>query len=1019
MASGATPPQPPLTPLIRLERTTALSRIRDGFRACGAALLLCVVTSAQEPTGSIRGVVYDDDFDTPMGGAKVAVVGVELDVLSSDQGSYRLSGLPPGSYTVVASKEGYVRQVKSGVVVTAGQLSDLDIRMPGEFTDLEEFVVQDLLQLGGGEAELLQLRFESPALMDAISAELMSRAGVSDAAGAMRLIAGATVEDGKFPVVRGLPDRYVSSQVNGVRMPSADEDKRAVELDQFPAAVMENLQIKKTFTPDQQGDASGGAVNVLTKGIPEDSVFEFKAQYSINTNAAGRDDFLSYAGGGVNSWGLDDGGRDVQTENFGQSWDGAVGVSPTEAPIDFKLSFATGGKNELDNGLTLGGFASLFYERDSSHIDDGEDNAYWVDTPGGPLVPEKKQNQGPDDFKTALFDVIESSQSVQWGGLTILGAEVEDHAVDLTVLYTHTAEDVAILAEDTRGKEYFFPGHDPGDPFSPGSDPLDIDIAPYIRSQTLEYTERTTGTFQLAGDHILPFDDYGPFFDFREPELDWNLSSNFADQNQPDKRLFGTLWKPETYNQGFPSIGIDPFFTDPFYSPFKPAANFNLGNLQRIWKTIEEDSTQASINLKLPFEQWDGEEGYLKFGLFDDRVDRVFDQDTFSNFGDSGSSVPLGWEEPWSEIFPGEFHPVGPTETDVDYTGEIELFAWYGMLDLPLTRDLNLITGARFESTSIGIVNQPEDDALWYPEGALGPETLDEGEGDVDFRQNDVLPSIGLVYQATDELTLRASYSRTVARQTFKELTPILQQEFLGGPVFVGNPGLGMSSLDNYDLRLDYEPYAGGLFSVSLFQKDLEDAIEYVQREVSFTFTTPENYPEGRLKGVEFEVRQHLGEFKDDLEGLRLGGNATFFSSNVKLPEDEAQIFIEDLEVPITERDMTATPEHLYNLYLTYDLPTDTQFAVFYTVKGDTLVAGAGESNNNFVPDVYATEFGTLNMSLSQSFGDHWSVKLQAKNLTDPKIKEVYRSDYVPGGDVTKTSYTKGREFSIGVTFTP
>ena len=116
---------------------------------------------------------------------------------------------------------------------------------------------------------LLHLRFESPALMDSISSDLMSRAGASDAASALRLVAGATVQDGKSAVIRGLPDRYVSSQLNGVRLPTADEDKRAVELDQFPSAVIESIQVSKTFTPDQQGDASGGAVNVRAQGHPD------------------------------------------------------------------------------------------------------------------------------------------------------------------------------------------------------------------------------------------------------------------------------------------------------------------------------------------------------------------------------------------------------------------------------------------------------------------------------------------------------------------------------------------------------------------------------------------------------------------------------------------------------------------------------------------------------------------------------------------------------------------------------
>jgi hypothetical protein len=79
------------------------------------------------------------------------------------------------------------------------------------------------------------MRFESPALMDSVGADLISKAGASDAASALRLVSGATRsrrQVGGYP--RGLPGRYVSSQLNGVRLPTADENKRAVELDQFP-----------------------------------------------------------------------------------------------------------------------------------------------------------------------------------------------------------------------------------------------------------------------------------------------------------------------------------------------------------------------------------------------------------------------------------------------------------------------------------------------------------------------------------------------------------------------------------------------------------------------------------------------------------------------------------------------------------------------------------------------------------------------------------------------------------------
>ncbi|MEW6744599.1 MAG: TonB-dependent receptor [Planctomycetota bacterium] len=968
--------------------------------------------------GSIRGIVYDRDFDAPLAAAQVEIVGGGK-VSTTDQGTFVFPRVAPGKYTLVFSKAGYVEQVKADVVVAAGQLTDLEVSLPGELTEMEEFVVQDILQLApGGEAALLKLRFESPSLMDSISADLMSRAGASDAAAALRLVVGASLQDDKSAVIRGLPDRYVSSQMNGVRLPTADEDKRAVELDQFPAAVIDSVRVSKTFTPDQQGDASGGAVDVRLKGIPDETVLQFKTEFSYNSQVTGRRDFLTYSGGGVSTWGRDDGDRDIQLDRLGSNWNGAVGTSRGEAPTDFKWSGAAGGKKEFESGLKLGGFVSFFYERDSAFHDNGTDDSYWVDTPGEGLVPETFQGTPEDgDFKTALFDVTQGRESVQWGGLGRFGVEIEDHALGLTYLYTRSAEDVATLAEDTRGKEYFFPNYDPDDPQGEGNKPHQLSAAPYLRTETLEYTERTTSALQLDGRHKLPFGEFGieDVITFGSPELDWIVADSSAEMAQPDKRQFGALWLPPSFNPGAPPW-LPAFTTPPTWYPYKPAANFTLGNLQRIWKDIEEESGQYSVNLRLPFEQWTGDEGFLKSGLFDDQLDRKFNQDTFSNFGDSGSSFEGDWEDSWSEEFPYEDHAITESLFDVDYEGDQEISAWYAMLDLPVTGFVSVIGGVRFEKTKLGIVNAAEEDATWFPPGATAPVELNPGDADVHFSQDDELPSIGLVIEPLHHITLRGSYSETVARQTFKELTPILQQEYLGGPIFIGNPDLEMSALKNYDVRLDYEPFADGLFSISWFAKDIEQPIEYVQRLTSFTFTTPVNYPEGELKGWELEVRQGLGHLWSDLEGFAVGANATFIDSEVTLPEDEAAGFeLPNIQAPMKSRDMTQAPEHLYNLYMTYDWrESGTQIGLFYTVQGDTLVAGAGQSSGNFVPNVYAKEYDTLNLTLSQKLGEYLTLRLQAKNLTNPRIEEVYRSEFIDE-DVTRSSYTKGIEYAISL----
>ncbi len=220
-------------------------------------LVVCLLTcfaQAQSPaSGSIRGVVYDKEFDTPIRGVAVMVLGLKSRATTNENGSYVLPNLPVGPYTLVITKEGYVREVKANVQVKSGELIDTDVYMAGEFEDMDEFVVQDV-ELGGDVKEEqqmvepvdleaitfiptleLQLRLESPQLLDSVGVEMITRSGAADAAAVLLLVPGASLQDGKYAVIRGLPDRYVSTLLDGVRLPSADPNKRAVKLDQFPS----------------------------------------------------------------------------------------------------------------------------------------------------------------------------------------------------------------------------------------------------------------------------------------------------------------------------------------------------------------------------------------------------------------------------------------------------------------------------------------------------------------------------------------------------------------------------------------------------------------------------------------------------------------------------------------------------------------------------------------------------------------------------------------------------------------
>ena len=132
-------------------------------------LVLATQVHAQQ-VGSVVGTVYDQEWSNPVAGARVSILETSQAAVTDERGEYTITDVLPGRYTLVFSCSGYTRKLKPGVVVTEGRLSEHDMWLPGIYEDMGEVVVQDLLQMGGAsEMALLELRFESPALMDSIT----------------------------------------------------------------------------------------------------------------------------------------------------------------------------------------------------------------------------------------------------------------------------------------------------------------------------------------------------------------------------------------------------------------------------------------------------------------------------------------------------------------------------------------------------------------------------------------------------------------------------------------------------------------------------------------------------------------------------------------------------------------------------------------------------------------------------------------------------------------------------------
>jgi hypothetical protein len=1000
--------------------------------------------------GTVRGTVTDKEFGVPVVGAAVSILGTRARVITSETGSFTIPNVSTGTYTLVFTKDGYVREVRPNVGVINGQLTDVDATMAGEFEDLDEVVVQDI-NVEQQEAAPIQvitppeivpiaivqpmeftLRLDSPQLLDIVGVDTISRSGAGDAAAALLLVPGATLQEGKYAVVRGLPDRYVSVLLDSVRLPVSTPGKRAVQLDQFPAAVIQSIQISKSFTPDLQGEASGGGVNVVLKDIPDEGILQIRAQYGINSQVK-NGSFLTYPGGQLDFWG----GNDVlqtQPDLIGQSWpNNPTGTTTGNAPPIYKWSVAAGDTWQVDDDLKVGAFGNFFYDAGASYFNNGQLNQYLQARPGTPLVPQTSQGAEPlpgDQFITQLYDVTQGTQSVQWGGMGAVGVETEQHKLGAKFIYTQLSESQAVLLIDQKGKEYFFPNYNVNDPFGPGNDGAQIDEAPWQRLETLDYSQVITEALILNGEHTLGF--LGPNENEELPEpialgtpkLDWRFALSKASDNQPDQTQFAAIWRPAN---GI----IPPFFVIPELwtittdlVPFSSA-----GWVQHINYFNEEQSIQGALNIKLPFLQWNDREGYIKTGMFVDSLSRQYRQNTFYNNQMVGKSQYFApWSDPWSLHFPSEFHPIIQSDSDISYDGSQLIAAGYGMIDLPFNETMNLVTGVRYETTNMTTTVLPDPFALWLPPGGGNPGFIIDyppSEYNAKINQANILPMVGVNWNIRDDLVLRTAFAQTLARPNFFELVPVLQYEFVGGPLFIGNPALQMSSLNNYDMRLDWTPEEEWLISGSVFYKQIYNPIQYVQRfAASFSYTTPVNFSSATLFGVELEGRVTAEPlFGEDFKGLATGANFTYMNSQVQLPEiDQAAFRAYGVDVPSLP--MTATPDYLFNVNLTYDYDaTGTQVGIFYNYQGKSLVAGASTDSGggpppvpgDLVPSIYQLPYGTLNFTLQQRLIYGFACSFAAKNLTNP-IRETQFESF-DGQTAINSSYTAGIDLSFGLSW--
>ena len=953
-------------------------------------------TAAALAQGVVTGTVLDDLGD-PAIGATVVVVDSDpvIGTTTDYDGKYRLE-VPDvgGSASLNFSYVGLGDRTVADVVVEDGEVTFLDVVLEESSVELETAVVS-AKAIQSSEIALTKIRAGSDKILDGISSQEMSRLSLSDAATAMTKVTGTTIVDGRYIVVRGLGDRYSTAQLNGLEMPSTDPYRNSPQLDLVPSSLLDNIVTSKTFTPDQPGSFTGGNVNLQTRSFPDQRTFSVSVSAGYNTLTTFDDGFLRHDVGADDYFGYDDGTRalpsrldelrgtrfnipdflgndrfvSVLSPNVRTVSPNAEGAADLYAaveeaadllptnyevvrqapPVNHSLGLTYGDRIDLGGDRQLGFILSGKFDRDYAHYADGTTALYALADPNAAALNNEflyRDTRSVENPTVGLF------------GTTSLRL-APGQTISLVGVYSHNTQIT------TRNLTGVAPAYN-------------IDAPDVVENSVLDFLERETITGQLHGEHALT--EAG---DFR---LEWSGALTQSTQNTPNLRFLSVV------RDGGPE-GTAVFRTN------------ELGRPSNFFRELQDEQGEVKLDL---FKDFTGGHKVQVGGAYRQKV-RDFSETIFESyfvnrnanatiddgpaafFGDDNTGVITG---PDGTVNANNF--VNETTAPANsYDGTETVAAAYAMGTVAIGSRLRIVAGARLETTDITV--ESRDSSL----------TGERRIGDID--EVNFLPSVNLIFSPRDNHNLRASFTQTLARPNMREIAEFPSFEFSGGPRFTGNPQLGLTNVNNFDLRYEVFPSAGGILSASAFFKQFRDPIvqTYVPGTGGDIFFTYVNVERADVYGVELEARHNLGFVSLALQDLTLGANFSLIESESEIDPDEVRRF----QLADDTRPLQGQSPYIANASLSYlHRPLGIDAAVSFNVFGDRLAF----TGSNGTPDVYERGRASLDVTVAKEFGPV-TLRAVAQNLLDPQYETF--AEY-GDRDFVYSRYQRGKTFKLSVGYT-
>ncbi|NML23868.1 TonB-dependent receptor [Pseudoflavitalea sp. G-6-1-2] len=977
----------------------------------------------------LKGRVVDFETSQPLGGATIRVMEAAKTVTSNEDGYYEIGNIPSGKYTLIITYAGYQENKFPGVRLSGG-LFTFDVKMQVG-NALSTVVVSSLGRkvksvTHSTDKQLVAEIRAATGVVSGVSNEFINKTADRNAADVVKRIAGVTVVDDRFIVVRGMNERYNLTYLNGNVAPSTELYGKAFAFDLLPSSVIDKILVYKSPVADLVADYGGAAVKVFTKNTAPVKHLDIGLQLGHRPGST-LSTINSYNGGKYDFLGFDDGTRKEPGFSQDQTLPGAGKdrLSQAEMLKSFSSTLHLGTKRSLpdmqvninyyDTWKTgekgrLFNITSVTYSHETKNptisMQTGNTYAYQLDPVYGNYGGLNRFRVSRQSSENSKINVLENLtwKWNEYNRLMLRNFFVNDGRVLTSIV---DASPNAVHRLDSSGQ--------------------------YKRTKDymLSFQQRTLYSVNLGGAH--------QFRKNKSSEFEWNLGYTFNQQKVPDQRILHF----QSYNFGpYYSVGSNTgLMENQFY-----------GMISRLFTTNREQVYNASIDYTMHLtKQWMVKAGtYQMYKLRE--VNRRFFRINRGGLmpGDHGGANGAAnepayndgyglsdrrktWFTPnqlnnlWSEYYFPEnnsglkiYDETSPSDS---YKASEQNNSAYLMGEWKTTNEqFTVNAGLRVEydrQKAASGVQQDDRLKLSYANHPL----------------TSWLPSLNISYRPFSTIVARAGYGRTVNRPEFREISSFNDFDFSNNERINGDPSVVTSTLDNYDFRAEWYPKSlqqNEMLTAGVFYKRIKDPIERFRREqtspdlANFTNITYGNTFRAEVYGVEAEIRKNLGFIsKRYLKNITLVLNGAWVES--KTTQIIKNGFRRDT---LPGRPLQGQSPYVLNGGLFYEnIGWGTKVGVIYNVNGPRIYAKAPYNPKSTIqdpreqqlsrPDLVQLPMHLLDVAITQRLVKSLQAKFTVQNILDQSSQIIedhnydqrYDKEYPITNPTTKEVYYGGDNY--------